>query len=75
MAMAPPQTTTQAAMALPWWRTRAVHPVTSEPSRAPAPGAAYSRPTTPAPPPYRWTASAGNTARGMPKIMALRSMR
>ena len=39
-AMVPPQTTTQAAMARPWWRIRAVHPVNREPTRAPAPGAA-----------------------------------
>ena len=72
--MVAPQTTTQAAMARPWWRTRLHHPVNSEPTRAPAPGAAYSRPTTPAPPPNSPTPRAGNTARGIPKIMALRSI-
>ena len=35
-----PHRTTQAAMARPWWRIRAVHPVNSEPTKAPAPGAA-----------------------------------
>ena len=35
-----PRSTTQAAMARPWWRTRPHHPVNSEPTRAPAPGAA-----------------------------------
>ena len=39
-AMVVPQTTTQAAMARPWWRTRLHHPVNSDPMSAPAPGAA-----------------------------------
>ena len=39
-AMVTPQITTQAAMARPWWRTRLHQPVKSDPTSAPAPGAA-----------------------------------
>ena len=41
---------------------------------APAAGAAYSRPTTPAPPPSTSVPMAGNSARGVPNTMALMSM-
>ena len=40
-----------------------------------APGAAYRNPSVAAPPPNRITASAGNSARGMPNTMALMSIR
>ena len=60
--------------ARPCRRTRPTQPELSAPSSAPDAGAAYSRPTTPAPPPNVRVASSGNSARGMPNTMALMSM-
>ena len=61
--------------ARPCRRTPPTHPAVSAPSSAPAPGAAYSSPTVPGPPPNSSVPSAGNSARGMPKTMAFRSIR
>ena len=72
--IAAPQTSTAAMTASPWRRTRPTQPLVSAPSSAPAPGAEYSSPTVVAPPPKTVAASAGNSARGMPKTIAFRSI-
>ena len=59
------------AMAMPWRRTRRTQPLATVSSSAPAGPAAYRRPSTPGPP---WrSATAGNSAIGMPNSMALMS--
>ncbi len=69
-----PQTTTQTATARPGRCTPLTRPVNSDPASAPRPGAALRYPTVAAPPPYRWVARAGNTARGRPNTIAPRSI-
>jgi hypothetical protein len=73
--MAAPQTMTAAVTARPCRRRWEIQPVVSAPTSAPAPGAAYRNPSTAAPPPNTLAAMAGNSARGMPKTMALTSIR
>ena len=73
--MAMPQAMTAMMTARPCRRIRLTQPVVSAPISAPAPGAAYRKPTVAAPPPNTVAASAGNKARGMPNTMALMSMR
>src|SRR5439155_11182058 len=68
-------TITASTTASPCRRTRVTHPVNVAPTSAPAPGAPTRSPSTPAPPWNRSMAIAGNKARGIPKIMASRSMR
>ena len=58
---------------LPWRRTPPNHPDVSAPARAPAPAPRTSSPTPPARRPHLG-ARAGNSARGIPKIIAIRSM-
>ena len=73
--IARPQPTTQTATARPTRRTRPTWPVSSDPIRAPSPGAAFRYPTVVAPPWNTVSAIAGNSARGIPNIIAPRSMR
>ena len=70
-AIATPQMQAAIVTPSPWRRTWVIHPDASEPRSAPAAGAAYSRPSSDAPPPSRWSAIAGNSAVGMPNTMAL----
>jgi len=70
-----PQASTATTTERPCRLTRPTQPLVSAPSRAPAPGAAYSRPTVVAPPPKTVAASAGNSARGMPNTIAFMSIR
>ena len=72
--IATPQPITATMTARPCRWIRDTQPVVSAPTRAPAPGAAYRNPSVAASPPNRVTASAGNSARGMPNTMALMSM-
>ena len=73
--IAAPQAMTAMMTARPWRWIRLTQPVVSAPTSAPAPGAAYRKPSVDAPPPKTETASAGNSARGMPNTMALMSIR
>ena len=73
--MAAPQAMTATMTARPWRWIRLTQPVVSAPTSAPAPGAAYRKPSVAAPPPNSVVASAGNSARGMPNTMALMSIR
>ena len=54
--------------------TRRTHPADTAPSKAPTEGAANSRPTISGPRSNWVNASTGNSAAGMPKIMATRSI-
>jgi hypothetical protein len=73
--MAAPHAMTATMTASPCRWTRLTQPVVSAPIRAPAPGAAYRKPSVEAPPPNSPVASAGNSALGMPNTMALISIR
>ena len=73
--IAAPQTMTAMITARPCRRSCAIQPVISAPASAPTPGAAYRKPTVVAPPRNTLRAMAGNRARGMPKTMALMSIR
>ncbi len=73
IAIAAPQAATDQSTARPWCTTRVVHPLSSDATNAP-PAIDESRsPYSTGPPPSR-TASAGTSARGMPKIIASMSM-
>ncbi len=55
----------------PGLRSRPVQPLDAAPTRAPSPGAAASSPNVADPPPKCSRAIAGNSAAGIPKIIAL----
>src|SRR5487761_1875504 len=72
--IASPHTMTEMITARPCRRIRLTQPVVSAPISAPAPGAAYRKPTAVAPP-NTVVPSAGNSARGIPNTIALMSIR
>ena len=72
--MAPPHTMPAAMITIPGRRTRPVQPLLAAPTIAPNPGAATSRPNVAEPPWKCWLARAGNSAAGIPKIIALVSI-
>ena len=72
--IASPQTRTARITPRPRYRTRPTQPVNSDPSSAPAAGAAVRNPSPSGPVLKTSSARIGNSASGIPKIMALRSM-
>ena len=72
--MAMPHTATDQSTARPWRRTRPVHPLTSDATNAPAATDDEQQSVQASAPPPSRSASAGNSARGMPNTMARRSM-
>jgi hypothetical protein len=69
--IAAPQASPAMMTTTPGRRTRPVQPLVAAPSRAPSPGAAASNPKV-ADPPWKCSrAIAGNSAAGIPKIIAL----
>ena len=73
--IAPPQITPAPITTTPGRRRWPTQPLVAPPMTAPSPGAAVSRPNVADPPWKCWAASAGNSAVGMPKIIALVSTR
>ena len=73
-AIAAPQTATAQITIRPSRRAWASQPVVSAATVAPAETAAYSRPVPSAPASYTLTASTANRARGMPNVIATRSI-
>lgn len=72
-AMARPQAATEIKMASPCRRIRPCQPEKSPPSSEPMAGAATSRPTVLASPPYQSRAMAGKSALGWARTIAARS--
>ena len=73
-AMPAPHTTTAQITASPCRRTCFTHPVVSAPTSAPTAGAANRSPTTTGPPSNWVAARSGNSARGIPKTIAMMSI-
>ncbi len=71
-AMNAPQPAAANTIARPLWCTRTLHPLVSMATIAPTAGAAHSSPTTSAPP--YCSATAGKSANGMAKNIALMSI-
>ena len=73
LAIASPQMAIATITAIPCRRTLRTQPDKRDPISAPAAGAAYRRPSPPAPILNTLRARAGKTAVGIPKIIAMRS--
>ena len=72
--MARPHPMTAMMVARPWRITDDTQPDVRAPIKAPTPTAEWSKPTVKASPPNTPVPIAGNSAVGMPKTIALRSM-